>query len=196
MTAYFTQIPVDEQTYKVQLAYLEAYLGPNTPTSLLYLNRIRLFRELTLTSHLARRFHEDTNEHLRRFDELLESNPAPAILVGAPSDEPFTLQLLDVARARFPDALDLSTAFSKEPGVSIGRARNQDEASDLLVFAAPELPDVPAGGILIIDDVVAEGRTAAAILRKLEQILSLEGRLLTVACALAGTKHGPLPADG
>ena len=194
MQIYNALIPRDEKRYDVTVAFVEAYTRPTgQESSLVYMNRVRLFPERTATSYLPRNFARDLPGHRRDFQRLLKNLTDVGVIVGAPSDQPFVGYFLAEARACFPSATNLTASFSKEPGASVGEATSMEEAVELIKMSLPQDLQIPDGAVLIVDNILADGRTAAAILLHLEQCGVLQSRKVYVAAPLASTREGPLP---
>jgi predicted amidophosphoribosyltransferase len=105
-------------------------------------------------------------------------------IVSPPSSRP---RLLDPYRAallkKFPRALDLTDAFTDTSKPSSGLGTSFEHLVTAISYKP--LGNEPAlKSLVIVDDVLASGRTAAAVIQKLTDAGLPQNCQITVACAL------------
>lgn len=192
MEVYETMVPRDEKVFRVTIAFVEAYAKPHpAESSLVYMNRVRIAPSAVARTDLASRYGRDLPMHRLNFRRVLEQLTDVTTVIGVPSDQPFVNDFLPEALAAFPRAVNLSSYFTKPSGANVGRAKSLAEAKTIIQHSLPPNVNVPSGAILIVDDVLADGRTAAAILSHMKDH-GIE-RKTYVAAPLASTREGPLP---
>lgn len=193
MPIYEVTVPRSDPRYRVTLAFVEGYTKPHAgESSLVYLNRVRLFPAIVRGSELEQRYNADLPQHRRAFRALLATIDA-TMIVGTPSSRPFVLDYLAEAQALFPEAVDLTSLFTKAQSQSGGRAESLASFLPAIAFDAAGLGDVCDGNILIIDDVIANGTTAAAVIARLDKAGLVADRRIVIAAPLCGTRAGPIP---
>ena len=189
---YEALVPRDEKRIRVTLAYLHAYGGPADKDVLTYPIRVKEFNFLR-TFAVGKQYLDAQRETLAQFDQLL-GRFACDLLVGAPTTDDLLVPYLEVARAKFPDAIDLSSAFRKADGVRGGATRSFGELWPQILFTSTS--DISARrAVIIVDDAIADGRTSAVMFERLLEAGLPNDASLIVAAPVCGTSRGgPIPA--
>lgn len=105
--------------------------------------------------------------YVENLTELVENREFD-VITKAPSSREDAQPYFDSIKAEFPDALDLSDCFSKKDGCKAGSAASLKKFLPCLTFGCDcELGDYSR--LLIVDDLMSNGLTAAAMIRRLQE---------------------------
>jgi hypothetical protein len=175
------------------LLYLDIYGGFfDVGTPLAYLQRVRSEAAATEQNfsleHAAREYERALPQTLAQFERLIAALSAD-LLVCPPSFRKDATPYMKVARSTYPTAHDASEFFHRLAShTKAGTAKKLADVLDgLAIDEAPNFAQ--RKHVLIVDDVYADGRTAAAVVYRLrERGLSADAQI-TVACPLRVRKQ-------
>jgi hypothetical protein len=118
---------------------------------------------------------------------------SPSVIFSPPSSRNDAFPYRTAIRAIHPTAIDITTCFTRLPGVSAGDGATVPEIEEAISFTPPrQLPR--DGSIAVIDDVFRSGKTFTAILNHLARNgISTERAVLICPLWLQPQRHLPLP---
>jgi hypothetical protein len=182
-------LPRGEQLFRIELRYLEAHNERTLVESPLeYLQRVRQEEWRAAHPRPAR-----TNEAiayqrflpriLARFRQLLENTRWDAVVRPRSSRPRLTLEYYRAVVPLAPDSIDLSPRLHRTKGTRAGLHGSYPELLSRMRYQGPR--DLGTlSGVLIVDDVLASGSTAAVIVTRLREAgLSPDARIV-LACPL------------
>lgn len=170
------QIPFADDNHPATYLHLAALLplrqtelrnaereGRNVQNVQAVVNRVAVRRE-----GLRARYEQDRMAYRDDYVRWVETAQTHFdVVVCCPSsrdDAEFYLDpVMRAVRRRNPEALDLSTSFSKEPGFKVGTGVTVQQAREHIKFDADGRLDA-VGNVLIIDDAWARGTTVGVVL--------------------------------
>jgi hypothetical protein len=170
MAASTINLNLGSQTYAAEFIYVDEYgpgvSKPGTTTGLAYLHRVRQLGPDYPGSELAKHHYYSRVERVasemlasymngRKFDAVLSP---PSRRADA---EPYRKAILAAVGAP-----DWTPAFSRASGASAGETPSCDEIFRALTFSPPSGIGA-VRSVLMVDDVLASGTTACAVLRHL-----------------------------
>ena len=113
----------------------------------------------------ANAYENKLETYIEHLTQLVEGEDFD-VITKAPSSREDAQPYFDSIKAEFPDALDLSDCFSKKDDCKAGSAGSLKEFLPCLFFDCDsELGDYSS--LLIVDDLMSNGLTAAAMIRRL-----------------------------
>jgi len=163
--------------------WLDTYSNGRTATSLRYLQWLRSSPDLAPNpgqlDASRKAYYADLCKHQALFTELLKPI-CWDLLVESPSSRPHAWQFAQAARAvrRAEDIL-----IQKREWISAAEGASAEQLETAFTFDS--VVDFKAvGSVLIVDDVLAEGKTATAIVLKLQKFGLRPDAAITLAVAL------------
>jgi hypothetical protein len=171
LTTTTFDLPTQPSATPVQLRYLEPYSAGGQSSPLGYIQRSRLAaaNPNLLTPDIMSGFRTlyETNlpRYIDSFSAML-SDLCPDVIAAPPSDRQDAMPFIDAARTRFPHAEWVGNWFSKT-----GNAGVANTAAEYLagLSYAPGRDVDDCGTLLLVDDSLARGFSAAAVLHRLRE---------------------------
>ena len=156
-------IPKSQPVFRnVTLIYLDSILATNT--ALGYLQGIRS-GTLSEDSQTSIIYHVYEDQYATDLCKLV-TIPAPDVIVRPPSSRCDSRCYFAKIRARYPAAADISHCFQKQQGFKVGQCKTLEAAVGS--FTLSNLPEISNRDLLIVDDMMGDGLTAAALLTLLQ----------------------------
>jgi hypothetical protein len=117
------------------------------------------------------------------------SEPVLAVISPPSRHSELTLPYRDAVKKRFPHATDLTDRFKRAENVSAGESASLTDLVNALTYH-PGGDEGTFSSLLIIDDVFARGRTAAALVKRLREAGLPENCTITIAAPLWLPREG------
>ncbi|OHA09332.1 MAG: hypothetical protein A3A44_03450 [Candidatus Sungbacteria bacterium RIFCSPLOWO2_01_FULL_60_25] len=179
-------IPDGQPLVTVNVYSLSPHGGP-TPSGLSYIQWVRCPSILRSISESQERdveaeYFNDLPGYVWAFSELLPQHLSPEAITVAPSRRLLAAPYMEVAAQRFPGARDLSIYVHKIGETSAAESQSFDEVLESIRYTGPRQDGLQS--LLIVDDMLASGRTAAAMVSRLRALGMPSGAAIAVAVAL------------
>lgn len=158
-------IPRDLNEFEVELIYLQF---PYTNSYLYYIQASRS-QNLKCYEEMYRiPYQENLKSTISSFLKLFDTYDNFDAIVSVPSSTNFQGPYFKEIKAKYSNAIDLSSCFSKPPNFSSGTSKNYIDVFNNINFNLNiQIDNKEFKNILIIDDFLDIGKTVAAMLQKL-----------------------------